>query len=43
LPRSFVAPDVVHPFRYAHDQGVTNRRMTIDDLFPREVRAMARV
>jgi 4,5-dihydroxyphthalate decarboxylase len=29
--------------RYAHDQGVTQRRMTIDDLFPREVRAMARV
>ena len=29
--------------RYAHDQGVTHRRMTIDDLFPREVRAMARV
>src|SRR5262249_59813636 len=24
--------------RYAHDQGVTHRRMTIDDLFPREVR-----
>jgi 4,5-dihydroxyphthalate decarboxylase len=29
--------------RYAHDQGVTHRRMAIDDLFPREVRAMARV
>jgi 4,5-dihydroxyphthalate decarboxylase len=29
--------------RYAHDQGVTHRRMTIDDLFPREVRAIARV
>ena len=29
--------------RYAHDQGVTHRRMTIEDLFPREVRAMARV
>ena len=29
--------------RYAHDQGVTHRRMTIDDLFPCEVRAMARV
>ncbi len=29
--------------RYAHDQGVTHRRMTVDDLFPREVRAMARV
>ena len=29
--------------RYAHDQGVTHARMTVDDLFPREVRAMARV
>ena len=29
--------------RYAHDQGVTHRRMGVDDLFPREVRAMARV
>jgi 4,5-dihydroxyphthalate decarboxylase len=29
--------------RYAHDQGVTHRRMTVEDLFPREVRAMARV
>jgi 4,5-dihydroxyphthalate decarboxylase len=29
--------------RYAHDQGVTHRRMTIDDLFPREVRGTARV
>ena len=29
--------------RYAHDQGVTHRRMTVDDLFPREVRGMARV
>jgi 4,5-dihydroxyphthalate decarboxylase len=29
--------------RFSHDQGVTHRRMTIDDLFPREVRAMARV
>ena len=29
--------------RYANDQGVTHRRMTVDDLFPREVRAMARV
>jgi 4,5-dihydroxyphthalate decarboxylase len=29
--------------RFCHDQGVTHRRMTIDDLFPREVRAMARV
>jgi 4,5-dihydroxyphthalate decarboxylase len=29
--------------RYAHDQGVTHRRVTIDDLFPREVRGMARV
>src|SRR4029078_6970016 len=30
-------------FPSAHDQGVTHRRMTVDDLFPREVRAMARV
>jgi 4,5-dihydroxyphthalate decarboxylase len=29
--------------RYAHDQGVTHRRMTAEDLFPREVQAMARV
>ena len=29
--------------RYANDQGVTRRRMTVDDLFPREVRATARV
>ncbi len=29
--------------RFCHDQGVTHRRMTVDDLFPREVRAMARV
>ena len=29
--------------RYAHDQGVTHQRMTVDDLFPREVRGMARV
>jgi 4,5-dihydroxyphthalate decarboxylase len=29
--------------RYAHDQGVTHRRMSMDDLFPREVRATARV
>ncbi len=29
--------------RYAHDQGVTHRRMTVDDLFPREVGALARV
>ena len=29
--------------RYAHDQGVTHRRMTVDDLFPREVRGIARV
>jgi 4,5-dihydroxyphthalate decarboxylase len=29
--------------RYAHDQGVTHRRMDVDDLFPREVRATARV
>lgn len=29
--------------RFCHDQGVTHRKMTVDDLFPREVRAMARV
>lgn len=29
--------------RYAHDQGVTHRRMTPEDLFPPEVRAVARV
>jgi 4,5-dihydroxyphthalate decarboxylase len=29
--------------RYAHDQGVTHRRMGIEDLFPREVQATARV
>jgi 4,5-dihydroxyphthalate decarboxylase len=29
--------------RYCHDQGVTHRRMGIEDLFPREVRATARV
>ena len=29
--------------RYCHDQGVTHRRMTVEDLFPREVRAMAKV
>ena len=29
--------------RYAHDQGVTHRRMTVEDLFPREVAATARV
>jgi len=29
--------------RYCHDQGVTHRRVTVDDLFPREVRALARV
>ncbi len=29
--------------RFCHDQGVTHRRMTVDDLFPREVRATARV
>jgi len=29
--------------RYAHDQGVSHRRMTVEDLFPREVRTMARV
>lgn len=29
--------------RYADDQGVTHRRMTVDDLFPREVHGTARV
>jgi 4,5-dihydroxyphthalate decarboxylase len=29
--------------RYANDQGVTHRRMTAEDLFPREVQATARV
>jgi 4,5-dihydroxyphthalate decarboxylase len=29
--------------RYAHDQGVTHRRMSVEELFPREVAAMARV
>jgi 4,5-dihydroxyphthalate decarboxylase len=29
--------------RYCHDQGVTHRRMTMEDLFPREVRATAKV
>ena len=29
--------------RYAHDQGVTHRRMTAEELFPREVQATARV
>jgi 4,5-dihydroxyphthalate decarboxylase len=29
--------------RYAHDQGVTHRRMAVEDLFPREVQAAARV
>jgi 4,5-dihydroxyphthalate decarboxylase len=29
--------------RYAHDQGVTHRRMTPEDLFPPEVRAVAKV
>jgi 4,5-dihydroxyphthalate decarboxylase len=29
--------------RYANDQGVTHHPMTVDDLFPREVRASARV
>jgi 4,5-dihydroxyphthalate decarboxylase len=29
--------------RYADEQGVTHRRMTVDDLFPREVHATARV
>jgi 4,5-dihydroxyphthalate decarboxylase len=29
--------------RYAHDQGVTSKLLTTDDLFPREVRATAKV
>jgi 4,5-dihydroxyphthalate decarboxylase len=29
--------------RYAYDQGVTARRMTTEELFPREVRASAKV
>jgi hypothetical protein len=29
--------------RYAHDQGVTQRRMTAEKLFPREVRGTARM
>jgi 4,5-dihydroxyphthalate decarboxylase len=29
--------------RFCHDQGVTHRRMAVEDLFPREVRAVARV
>ena len=29
--------------RYSHDQGVTRTRMTADDLFPREVRASAKI
>jgi 4,5-dihydroxyphthalate decarboxylase len=29
--------------RFAHDQGITGRRMSPDDLFPREVRATAKV
>jgi 4,5-dihydroxyphthalate decarboxylase len=29
--------------RFAHDQGVTARRMTVDELFPKEVRASVRV
>jgi 4,5-dihydroxyphthalate decarboxylase len=29
--------------RFAHDQGVTARRLTPDDLFPKEVRASVRV
>ena len=29
--------------RYAHDQGVTHARMSVADLFPREVMGMARV
>lgn len=29
--------------RYSHEQGVTHRRMTIEELFPREVQGLARV
>ena len=29
--------------RYAHDQGVAHRRMSLDDLFPREVWTIARI
>jgi 4,5-dihydroxyphthalate decarboxylase len=29
--------------RYAHEQGITQRRLTPEDLFPPEVRATARV
>jgi len=29
--------------RYADDQGVTHRRMTVEELFPREVQGMARI
>ena len=29
--------------RFAHDQDITQRRLTPDDLFPQEVRASARV
>jgi 4,5-dihydroxyphthalate decarboxylase len=29
--------------RYAHEQGVTHRLMTAEDLFPAEVQAVARV
>jgi 4,5-dihydroxyphthalate decarboxylase len=29
--------------RYAHEQGVTQRMMTVEDLFPPEVRATAKV
>jgi 4,5-dihydroxyphthalate decarboxylase len=29
--------------RFAHDQGVTAKRLTPDDLFPKEVRASVRV
>ena len=29
--------------RYAHDQGVTHRRMAVEELFPREAQATARV
>ena len=36
-------PTIEAFLRYCHDQGVTHRRLTVDDLFPREVRAVAKV
>ena len=29
--------------RYAHDQGVTRRRMAVEELFPPQVQVLARV